>query len=175
MRLEGPDHTALWTPARAFTAEDREMHAKTTIHAMLKAVLEVGAAGLAMPQVGLSLRCFVTNGHGSLPPVVINPSWTQVGEDFISKPEKCLSRLDYSTYMRRPARIQATWEDANGVAQTALLESMDARIFLHLFDLLEGRPIYPRPKAVVPVSLEKRGIGRNAPDIIFDCRGSLAK
>lgn len=122
------------------------MHRNSTIPAMLKAVIEVGAAGLAMPQVGLSLRCFVTNSQGSLPPVVINPSFKQVGTDFISKPERCISNLSYSTYVRRPAKITASWEDADGVPKTALLESMDARIWCHLQDLCDGKPIFPSPR-----------------------------
>lgn len=148
MKLESPDHPALWTPARHVTPEDREMHANTTIPMMQKAVAEVGAAGLAAPQIGLSLRFFVTKYFGW--ECCINPSWTQVGEDFISKPERCLSNLAYSTYVRRPAQIRAIFEDIAGVRQELNLEGMDARVFQHLADLCDGRPIFPRPKSLAP-------------------------
>lgn len=147
MKLEPPDHPALWQPGREFTAEDRELHGKTTIPAMLKAVADVGAAGLSFSHIGLSLRGFVTKYAGW--EVCLNPSFAQVGDQFISKPEKCLSQLSYSTYVRRPAQIRAVFEDLDGVRHELALEGMDARVFMHLENLTRGLPIFPRPKAVV--------------------------
>lgn len=140
-QLVPPNDPCLWTPARALTAEDRAEH-QQTIKLMREAVTRVGAAGLAAPQLGLSLRMFVTKYPQF--EVVINPEWKAVGSDFISKPERCLSRNDFSTYVRRPAKIHAQWIDADGVSHEADLESMDARVFLHLYDLLQGRPIWSR-------------------------------
>lgn len=144
-QLVPPDHPALWTRAAELTRQDRENH-QHTIGLMREAVAKVGAAGLAAPQLGLSLRMFVTKYEAF--PVVINPTYRKVGLDHISKPERCLSLNSFTTYVRRPAKIYAEWEDTDGFRKTALLESMDARVFLHLYDLVEGRPIFPRPLRV---------------------------
>lgn len=150
MKLEAHDHPALWSPGREFTSEDRELHRNGTIPAMVKAIVEVGAAGLAFPQIGLSLRGFVTKYPGW--EVCLNPSWTQAGDmdQFISKPERCLSLLSYSTYVRRPAQIRAVFEDLEGVRHELSLEGMDARVFQHLEELTRGAPIFPRPKTLTP-------------------------
>lgn len=146
LALQPPSCPALWSRAREMTADDRENHRNTTIPAMQKAVAEVGAAGMSMTQVGIPLRCFVTSNAAF--PIVVNPHWEQVGSDFISKPEKSLTRLDYSTYVRRPAQIRATFEDENGTRHEINLEGMDARVFMHMQSLVDGKPIFPRPKSV---------------------------
>lgn len=141
-QLVAPDHPALWSRARELTPEDRANH-QHTIGLMRAAVQKVGAAGLAAPQLGLPLRMFVTKYPDF--EVVLNPTWRAVGEEAISKPERCLSSVGFSTYVRRPAKIYAIWEDADGFRKSRLLESMDARVFLHLYDLLDGKPIFTRP------------------------------
>lgn len=148
-QLVPPDHPALWTPAPELTGEDRVNH-QHTMELMREAVQKVHAAGMAATQLGLSLRLFISSNEQF--PVVINPTWKPVGSDHISKPERCLSRLDFCTYVRRPAKIYAIWDDADGHRKSAMLESMDARVFLHLCDLLDGRPIFPRPKQAAAVS-----------------------
>lgn len=145
MKLESADHPALWTRGRDVTMEDLAMH-RQTISAMKKAVDEVGAAGLAFSQIGLSLRGFVTKYDGWR--TVMNPRWEQVGTSFVSKPEKCLTRLDYSTYVRRPESIIARFQDGDGEDVAKPLTGMDARVFQHLTNLCDGLPIFPRPKAV---------------------------
>lgn len=143
-QLVPSDHPALWNRARELTPEDRQNH-QHTIGLMREAVSKVGAPGLAAPQLGIPLRMFVTKYEAF--PIVINPTYRVVGVDHISKPERCLSSMGYSTYVRRPAKIYACWMDGDGFPKSALIESMDARVFLHLCDLLDGQPIFPRPRA----------------------------
>lgn len=121
------------------------MH-RQTISMMKQAVDEVRAAGLAFSQIGLSLRGFVTKYDSWR--VVMNPRWEHVGTNFVSKPEKCLTRLDYSTYVCRPESIIARFQNRDGEDVAKPLTGMDARVFMHLTDLCDGRPIFPRPKAV---------------------------
>lgn len=143
MNLVAPDSAVLWAPAAAATDDDRVTH-QHTIDELAELMLKIGAAGLAFPQIGVPLCIFVSQSKDW--PVVINPQWIAViGCDFISKPERSLTHPQWSGYIRRPAKIHATWEGKDGAKKSADLEAMDARIFLHLCDYLLGKPIFPKP------------------------------
>lgn len=146
MNLVPHDHGALWTPAREFTGEDREIHA-TTIADLTALIAELGAVGIAAPQVGLSLRLFVS----TFPkwPVCINPYYEPVdGFGHTSKPESSLNRKGWSTFVRRSNKIAARWTDADGAGQSDDLDGIEARVFAHLCDYLDGRPIFPGPRVI---------------------------
>jgi peptide deformylase len=147
MKLVPISDPVLWIPARQMTRDDREMHANT-FKQLQEFMGQLRGAGIALPQIGLGLRAFVSKFDAW--PVVINPTWKQVGAGFISKPEGSLSKLGWNTYVRRPDKVYAYWHDVDGFNKSQLLDGIDARVFLHLCDYLDGRPIFPRPSEKSP-------------------------
>lgn len=104
------------------------------------------AAGVAAPQVGANVAFFVSKCPSFL--VAINPRWcSDVSAGRISKPESSISRRGWSTYVARPAAIHAEWTNPVGMFCQADLSGMDARIFMHLADMLEGRTLWAPPLA----------------------------
>ena len=144
MNLIPPHADLLWQPALPMTNDDRVMH-QQTFKEMHELNVKLNGAGIAFPQVGLGLTAFVSRYEAW--PTVVNPEFRIVGSDHVSRLEGCLSMPGWHTYVRRPAKIYAEWEDVDGFRKTALLEGIEARVFQHLHDLLNGRPIFPRPKA----------------------------
>lgn len=101
------------------------------------------ALSVAAPQVGVSLRIFVTNFQ-RLPRVVINPVVMWESPSGTSRLEGCLSfgGGKRTTYVRRPDRIKASWRTMAGDEQMAAFQGMEARIFMHEFDHLNGKCIF---------------------------------
>lgn len=133
---------ALWTPARDLTVEERVMHQQTFAE-MRELMFRLRGVGLSFPQIGLSLRAFIS-GYEHWP-VVINPSWKPVGKDHVSKLEGCLSKPGWHTYVRRPEQIYAEWQDVDGFRKTRFLDGVESRVFQHEGDHLAGLPIFPKP------------------------------
>jgi len=133
----------LWAVATALTAEDIPMFAET-FNDMKSLNFTLSGAGIAMPQVGISKRAFVTRYEAI--DVVINPEFSQTGPDFVSRLEGCLSKPGWHTFVRRPAEIHAKWTSPDGQRKGSDLSGNEAKVFMHLCDLLDGRPIFPREK-----------------------------
>ncbi len=152
MNLVPTDHEALWTPAHQLTDADRVMH-QQTFEAMRELMVKLRGVGLSFPQIGLSLRAFVS-GYEHWP-VVINPTWKAVGLAHVSKLEGSLSKPGWHTYVRRAESIYAQWHDADGFRKTRLLDGIEARVFQHLCSYIDGLPIFPKPSGKTPESSVK--------------------
>jgi peptide deformylase len=138
-----PAHSdLLWSPAVRMSNDDRVMH-QQTFKKLHDLNIKVGGAGIAFPQVGLHMAAFISRYEGW--PVCVNPEFRIVGSDRISRLEGCLSRPGWHTYVSRPAKVYAMWDDVDGFSKTKLLDGIEARVFQHLCDLLKGQPIFPRP------------------------------
>lgn len=135
----------LYRPAAPVTEDDLAMHRATTIPAMLEMMRTIGAAGLTAPSVGIDLAFFVTKYDKF--PVVVNPRYF-AGSDitWISKPESSVLRPGWSTYVRRPDLILTNFSDQNGLLIEIDLALMDARVFAHLTDSLNGKQLWPSPR-----------------------------
>lgn len=149
MNLVPSTDALLFTAAEELTTEDIQWFAET-FNEMRCVMLEHSGIGLAMPQVGIGKRAFVT-GYEDFP-VVINPEFIPMANcPYISRLEGCLSKPGWHTYVRRPAEIHAKWTDAKGHRKGQQLWGIEARVFMHLCDILNGKPIFPREKSRPPV------------------------
>jgi len=121
------------------------------VPAMLKLMKRKKGCGLAAPQVGRSLRLFVTDARYGSPAVAINPQWdypacTEHPAPVTAK-EGCLSLPGVGPVkVTREKTIITHWQDMQGKDHMEELTGIAARIFQHECDHLVGKLIaYPMP------------------------------
>jgi len=118
----------------------------------LRVQKEPEGVALAAPQVGKSLRIFVTN-YKDFQKVVINPEIIKV-ENTVNKPkstkkvkkqkketeilEGCLSIPYYYGPLRRASRVTVKYMNEQGESVTETFEDFYAQIVMHEIDHLEG-------------------------------------
>jgi peptide deformylase len=98
------------------------------------------AAGIALPQLGVSVRIFVSKYDGF--PVCANPTYEADGAARTSKLEGTMNKPRWHCYVPRWDYIAAAWIDHEGKEQVAQLSGMEARVFQHLTDACDGKPIF---------------------------------
>jgi len=104
-------------------------------------------AGLAAPQVGESLRIFITEARpddGIPERVIINPVLSKMDGDLIPYDEGCLSLPDIRGMIRRPTFIAIDFMDMDGNMVHLESDAFPARVWQHEFDHLEGTLIIDR-------------------------------
>ncbi len=122
---------------------------KTFVAQMIDTLDRSRGVGLAAPQVGVSMRIFLTRLPASLQEryfkctpdplrIWVNPSWQAIDDDTIGGMEGCLSIPHYVGRVVRPLRIKVTATDWLGQPIQATLEGWNARVFMHEHDHLEG-------------------------------------
>lgn len=125
----------LRTPADPVTSfDDRLARAVTDL---MDTVRHEDGAGLAAPQIGLSIRVFVytcggREGH------LVNPRWEPVGDEKTHVNEGCLSIPGISEPTERFARVRAHGQDIDGNPVTFEAEGILARAVQHETDHLDG-------------------------------------
>lgn len=122
------------------------------IHSLVKDMDETlatheGGVGLAAPQIGQSIALFITRipifendeliDPGKLK-VYINPHILSYSKELWPCQEECLSILDISEVVERPAEIKIQATDLNGHLFEETLTEFDAHVFLHENDHLNG-------------------------------------
>ncbi len=111
---------------------------------MHRLALEHEGIGLAAPQVGESVRLFVTCPlYGEPPRVFINPKLVLTGET-ASDDEGCLSLADIRGEIMRPPNAVISALDLDGNEFTMTRDGIWARVWQHEFDHLEGILIIDR-------------------------------
>jgi peptide deformylase len=97
-------------------------------------------AGLAAPQIGESLRIFVTGtiGRGVARKAYINPVLVDISGDLESMDEGCLSLPNVRGSVRRPTQVTIRALDIDGNEFTETSSDFAARVWQHEFDHLEG-------------------------------------
>lgn len=103
---------------------------------MRKLMRKLDGLGLSAPQVGISLRFFVSRIKGI--PVAINPRLAVRSPKTVSKLEGCLTWPGRTRFKRRYERVIAHWTDRSGKLKAKRLEGLDARVFQHELDHLDG-------------------------------------
>jgi peptide deformylase len=93
--------------------------------------------GLAANQINLNAAVHVQMVQTEMV-AMFNPQIHEVSEDEVLMSEGCLSEPGLYLKIKRPDMIKASWEDETGVRTAATLFGMDARVFLHEFDHLQG-------------------------------------
>lgn len=124
-------------PIEDFTAELEELAEK-----MRLLVREAEGVGLAAPQVGIPIRLFVCNttGGANADLTYVNPRVTEsTGAE--EKEEGCLSIPGVSITMRRTTYVVIEAFDTRGRPFQKTAADLEARIWQHEMDHLDGRLI----------------------------------
>ncbi len=117
------------------------------INEMFELMREEEGAGLAAPQVGESLRLFITEARPDeeIPErVFINPVLSKLDGDLIPYDEGCLSLPEIRGLIRRPTSVAIDALDLQGNAFHLESDAFPARVWQHEFDHLEGLLIIDR-------------------------------
>ncbi len=101
--------------------------------------------GLAALQVGVGFRFFISRIRGCN--VAINPKWFFWGIEKESDREGCLTWPGQHRKVSRFSSINAVWTDRKGNEHQRKLDGLEARIFQHECDHLNGVCIFePKQK-----------------------------
>lgn len=113
---------------------------------MIELMHEAEGVGLAAPQVGLDLRIFVANAmrENSTDQVFINPVLSEPSRETAPYDEGCLSIPGVRAQIVRPIGITITALDLEGRTFTLAADDIQARIWQHETDHLDGRLIIDR-------------------------------
>ena len=100
--------------------------------------LDKGGIGLAAPQVGVSLRLFITDVVGDKKRVFINPKITSTSAMTCSMEEGCLSFPGLYFPVERPEGVMIEYYDEENKKQGMWASGMLARVIQHEYDHLDG-------------------------------------
>jgi peptide deformylase len=103
---------------------------------MVSTMYEAPGLGLAAPQVGVQKRLFVYD-IGDGPKVLVNPVVSE-GRGEWSYDEGCLSVPGLSWEIIRPKEIHLTGYDLDGNEVSIEADELEARLFQHELDHLDG-------------------------------------
>jgi peptide deformylase len=95
--------------------------------------------GLAAPQVGRSIRVFVTNVDGDKPRVFVNPEIILTSAEVVDYEEGCLSFPGLYFIVKRPAQVRVQAFGESGKPFTLDADDLLARVILHENDHLDGK------------------------------------
>jgi peptide deformylase len=141
LSLVAPDSPILRTPCRAVRdSEMPELRDPKFLYRVDKFRRQQKGVGLAAPQLGDSRAWFVwsRHGHDGIGELVINPRVTfYLGQTELLH-EGCLSFPGRTVLVARPVEIEVEFVDALGAQRTNRLHYLNARIFLHEYDHLQG-------------------------------------
>ena len=113
---------------------------RALVEEMFRLMDQEDGAGLAAPQIGESLRIFVTGAtdRGGARKAYINPVLVDVTGDLESMEEGCLSLPEVRGSVRRPTTVTIRALGVDGKEFTETSSEFPARVWQHEFDHLEG-------------------------------------
>jgi peptide deformylase len=126
----------LRTPADPVTSFDKEL--RTLVDDLFETMMEAPGAGLAAPQIGVSLRVFTYHIDDEQQGHLINPELAFPTEEEQLGPEGCLSIPDMSWDCRRKLHVVATGVNMYGDPVTISGTELLARCIQHETDHLDG-------------------------------------
>lgn len=129
-------HHALDTKVSDFPQDNVEYRNAIARHMMSLMETHRGI-GLAANQINLNAAVHVQMVQRDMV-AMFNPQIHEVSDDKVLMSEGCLSEPGLYLKVKRPDMIRASWEDETGERTSATLFGMDARVFLHEFDHLQG-------------------------------------
>lgn len=104
---------------------------------MIETMVAEGGVGLAAPQVGTSLRLFVTGVDGQYL-TFINPELSDFSTERILWEEGCLSLPRLLGKVERPQKVTVSAHDMTDQAFSIAADQLLARVLQHEYDHLEG-------------------------------------
>ncbi len=123
--------------ARATEVVDFDKELRNLVRDLWDTMTEEGGAGLAAPQLGVSLRVFTYHCDGFAGHLV-NPTFEVVGQDMQDGPEGCLSIPQLSWDCRRHLHVLARGHDQHGEPIEVHGSEQLARAIQHETDHLDG-------------------------------------
>ena len=109
---------------------------------MYDTMAKYGGIGLSANQVGLPFRMFIMGGHPQIDNgrvrSVFNPLINDVSEETVSMKEGCLSFPFLFLQITRPKWCHVKYTDENGKEVEEVLHGMNARIFQHENEHMNG-------------------------------------
>ncbi|NCG22795.1 MAG: peptide deformylase [Actinobacteria bacterium] len=109
---------------------------------MLETMYEAPGIGLAAPQVGVQKRLFVWD-VGMGPQAIVNPEIVESSGEWIFE-EGCLSVPGLSWEITRPKVVHIVGRDMDGNEMSFEADELEARLFQHELDHLEGTLLIER-------------------------------
>jgi peptide deformylase len=125
----------LRTPADEVTTFDKEL--RVLVKDLTDTMMDAPGAGLAAPQIGVSLRVFTYDVDGVIGHLV-NPKITTVSDEQQEGEEGCLSFPGLSFPTPRAMRVVATGFNMHGDPVTVEGSELMARCVQHEVDHLDG-------------------------------------
>ena len=117
------------------------MDAVETEKEMIDLMLLESGIGLSANQVGLDAQVLVIKPfllEDKTPFAMFNPMIEKVAVNIVEGPEGCLSHPNLYLNVKRPRGVHVKYLDNSGKECIIELYDMDARIFLHEYDHLQG-------------------------------------
>lgn len=141
MHLVPPTDSVLWTPAASVTDIATQVlpHVESMRELMKGTPGAVGVA-LAAPQVGISLRFFVTVDH-----VFVNPVIVAKSRGYLAIGEGCLSFPGQTQNVWRYGKVTLKFLDKDGTSQRWGLTGFGAQVAAHECSHLDGICLFDRP------------------------------
>jgi len=129
-------HSALETKVPEFPAGNSGYRIALSRH--MKSLMEQHRGiGLAANQINLGAAVHVQMVQTDMV-VMFNPTILEISDDKVLMSEGCLSDPGLYLKIKRPDMVKVQWEDEAGELDEAVLFGMDARVFLHEYDHLQG-------------------------------------
>jgi len=140
------DDPVLRKKTTALTSNSEEL--QLLINDMFDTMYNSNGVGLAAPQIGKSLRMFITDTDGMSeeseeeisygPRVFINPEIIETSGDKVKMEEGCLSIPEVRDEISRPRHVTIKFLDRNFNQQEISAGGWMSRVIQHEFDHLEG-------------------------------------
>lgn len=105
---------------------------------MKRKMVEWNGIGLAAPQVGHNIRLIVLRLSTGNIVEMINPRISWTSDRRVNMSEGCLSIPEKELWVERPSKVRVKFQTLEGDFKYWCLHKMDARVFLHEYDHLEG-------------------------------------
>ena len=154
MQLVPSNDPILHRPAKSVDLADLP-NLTATISELQQQMTISGGIGLSANQVGLDLAMFVMEWVGEKR-VCINPVVIETSEEIGSEDEGCLSFPELRLTIKRPLWAIVGWFDETGEARKTKLVGLEARVFLHEWDHLQGICFTDRVGKVTLMMAKKR-------------------
>jgi peptide deformylase len=104
---------------------------------LIKTLYEQQALGVSACQIGVDKSMFVMDVDQKLK-VCINPYIVAAVSDMVIDREGCLSFPGLYLKVKRPASVIVKYKDIDGREVTEQLDGLEARVWLHEYDHLQG-------------------------------------
>ncbi len=154
IKLVEYNHPLLRKKIPEFDFSNPPVDPKELAGALVDLVSQKRAYGLSANQCGLPYRVFVINIQPGY--VCFNPVITAFGMEDSTLLEGCLSFPLLNLTVKRPSAIRVKYYNERGELIVNSLQGIEARVFLHEYDHLEGKSFTQRVSKLVV----KRGVDK---------------